>query len=53
MNNWMTEERRQIVQKYVHDMINSFVEDPQGADYHDEYDPLKNEDRLHGNTCTT
>ena len=35
----MTEERRQIVQKYVHDMINSFVEDPQGADYHDEYDP--------------
>ena len=21
MNNWMTEERRQIVQKYVHDMI--------------------------------
>ena len=39
MNNWMTEERRQIVQKYVHDMINSFVEDPQGADYHDEYDP--------------
>ena len=39
MNNWMTEERRQIARQYVHDMINSFVEDPQGADYHDEYDP--------------
>ena len=35
----MTEERRQIARQYVHDMINSFVEDPQGADYHDEYDP--------------
>ena len=35
----MTEERRQIVRQYVHDMINSFVEDPQGANYHDEYDP--------------
>ena len=39
MNSWMTEERRQIARQYVHDMINSFVEDPQGADYHDEYDP--------------
>ena len=35
----MTEERRQIARQYVHDMINSFVEDPQGANYHDEYDP--------------
>ena len=39
MNSWMTEERRQIARQYVHDMINSFVEDPQGANYHDEYDP--------------
>ena len=39
MNSWMTEERREIARQYVHDMINSFVEDPQGADYHDEYDP--------------
>ena len=39
MNCWMTEERSQIARQYVHDMINSFVEDPQGADYHDEYDP--------------
>ena len=39
MNSWMTEERRQIAQKNVHAMINSFVEDPQGANYHDEYDP--------------
>ena len=35
----MTEERREIAQKYVHDMINSFVEDPHSANYHDEYDP--------------
>ena len=35
----MTEERREIVQKYVHDMINSFVEDPHSANYHDEYNP--------------
>ena len=35
----MTEERRQIARQYVHDMINSFVEDPQGANYYDEYDP--------------
>ena len=37
MNSWMTEERREIAQKYVHDMINSFVEDPQGADYDPPY----------------
>ena len=40
MNYWMTEERREIARQYVHDMINSFVEDPQGAGYHEEYDPL-------------
>ena len=39
MNSWMTEERREIAQKYVHDMINSFVEDPHSANYHDEYNP--------------
>ena len=35
----MTEERREIAQKYVHDMINSFVEDPHSANYHGEYNP--------------
>ena len=35
----MTEERREIAQKYVHDMINSFVEDPHSAIYHDSFDP--------------
>ena len=35
----MTEERRQIARQYVHDMINSFVEDPHSANYYDEYDP--------------
>ena len=39
MNSCMTEERLEIVRQYVHDMINSFVEDPQGADYHDDFDP--------------
>ena len=39
MNCWMTEERRQIARQYVHDMINSFVEDPHSANYHDEYNP--------------
>ena len=39
MNSWMTEERRQIARQYVHDMINSFVEDPHSANYYDEYDP--------------
>ena len=39
MNSWMTEERREIARKYVHDMINSFVEDPHSANYHDEYNP--------------
>ena len=39
MNSWMTEERKEIARQYVYDMINSFVEDPQGADYHDNYDP--------------
>ena len=39
MNCWMTEERREIARQYVHDMINSFVEDPHSANYHDEYNP--------------
>ena len=39
MNCWMTEERRQIARQYVHDMINSFVEDPHSANYRDEYNP--------------
>ena len=39
MNSWMTKERREIARQYVHDMINSFVDDPQGAGYHEEYDP--------------
>ena len=39
MNSWMTKERREIARQYVHNMINSFVEDPQGAGYHDEYNP--------------
>ena len=39
MNSWMTEERREIARQYVHDMINSFVEDPQGAGYHGDFDP--------------
>ena len=39
MNSWMTPTRQRLARQYVHDMINSFVEDPQGADYHDEYDP--------------
>ena len=29
MNSWMTEERRQIARQYMHDMINSFVEEPE------------------------
>ena len=39
MNCWMTEERKEIARQYVHDMINSFVEDPHTGNYHDEYDP--------------
>ena len=35
----MTEERKEIARQYVHDMINSFVEDPHTGNYHDEYDP--------------
>ena len=35
----MTPMREELAQQYVHDMINSFVEDPQGADYHDDFDP--------------
>ena len=39
MNNWMTPARQELARQYVHDMINSFVEDPQGADYHGDFDP--------------
>ena len=35
----MTEERRDIARRYVHDMINSFVEDPHTGNSHMEYDP--------------
>ena len=35
----MTEERKEIAQKYVHEMINSFVEDPHSANYYDNCDP--------------
>ena len=36
MNYWMTEERREIARRYVHNMINSFVDDPHTGNYHDE-----------------
>ena len=39
MNSWMIDERRDITRKYVHDMINSFVDDPKGTNYHNEYNP--------------
>lgn len=39
MNSWMTPTREELARQYVHDMINSFVEDPQGADYHGDFDP--------------
>ena len=39
MNYWMTEERRQIARQYVHDMINSFFEDPHGTNYYERYIP--------------
>ena len=39
MNCWMNDERLDITRKYVHDMINSFVEDPKGTNYHIEYNP--------------
>ena len=35
----MTEERREIARQYVHDMINSFVEDPNNGNYYENYDP--------------
>ena len=35
----MTEERREIARRYVYDMINSFVEDPNNANYYEKYDP--------------
>ena len=35
----MTEERREIARRYVHDMINSFVEDPNSGNYYENYDP--------------
>ena len=39
MNCWMNDERLDITRKYVHDMINSFVEEPKGTNYHIEYNP--------------
>ena len=39
MDCWMTDERLDITRKYVHDMINSFVDDPKGTNYHNEYNP--------------
>ena len=39
MNSWMTPTRQQLARQYVHDMINSFVEDPKGADYHRSFEP--------------
>ena len=39
MDFWMNDERRDITRKYVHDMINSFVDDPKGTNYHNEYNP--------------
>lgn len=39
MNSWMTPTRQRLARQYVHDMINSFVEDPHSADYHNGYDP--------------
>ena len=39
MNSWMIDERDDITRKYVHDMINSFVDDPKGTNYHNEYNP--------------
>ena len=38
MNSWMTPTRQQLTRQYVHDMINSFVEDPHSANYHDSFD---------------
>ena len=39
MDCWMNDERLDITRKYVHDMINSFVDDPKGTNYHNEYNP--------------
>ena len=39
MNSWTASDRKQIARRYMHDMINSFVKDPQGADYHGDFDP--------------
>ena len=39
MDSWMNDERRDITRKYLHDMINSFVDDPKGTNYHIEYNP--------------
>ena len=39
MNSWMIDERDDITRKYVHDMINSFVDDPKGTNYQERYNP--------------
>ena len=35
----MIDERDDITRKYVHDMINSFVDDPKGTNYQERYNP--------------
>ena len=35
----MTPTRQRFARQYVHDMINSFVEDPHSANYHDNFNP--------------
>ena len=46
MDCWMNDERLDITRKYVHDMINSFVEDPKGTNYHNEYNPPYMDDKF-------
>ena len=36
----MTPDRKQIARQYVHDIINSFVKDPNSGNYYENYDPL-------------
>ena len=39
MNLWITEVRKQIARQYVYNTINSFVEDPNNANYYENYNP--------------
>ena len=36
----MTSVRKQITRRYVHDIIDSFVDDPNSGNYYQNYDPL-------------